>query len=193
LAASARAQTGEWRGYAGDASRKYAALDQITKSNVTSLKIAWRRPAVDPQLAALDPQLQVPNNFRVTPLMIGGVLYSPNGVGLVEAFHPGTGKTLWVQEAPVGPQGLRGDSTRGLAYWRGRDDQRVFVQRGETLMALDAKTGRPYADFGRGGSVNLRQGAETYRWTGAPQVCRDVVIVGSSVGELACRQGRDAR
>jgi quinoprotein glucose dehydrogenase len=182
--AVALAQNGEWRGYGGDsASRKYAALDQITRNNVTSLKIAWRRPAVDPQLAALDPGLQVPNNFRVTPLMVGGVLYSPNGIGLVEAFDPGTGRTLWVQEAPVGPQGLRGDSTRGLAYWRGRDDQRIFVQRGETLMALNAKSGRPYADFGRGGSINLRQGPEAYRWTGAPQVCRDVVIVGSSVSD----------
>ena len=38
------------------------------------------------------------NNFRAAPLMIGGVLYSPNGVGVVEAFHPGTGKTLRVQE-----------------------------------------------------------------------------------------------
>src|ERR1700687_691386 len=104
-ATSVRAQNGEWHSYAGDpGSRKYAPLDQINKDNVRTLKIAWRRPAVDPQLAALDPQLQVPNNFRVSPLMIGGVLYSPNGVGLVEAFNPGTGKTMWVQEAPGGPE-----------------------------------------------------------------------------------------
>jgi glucose dehydrogenase len=187
--ATVRAQSGEWHSYAGDpASRKYAPLDQINKDNVRTLKIAWRRPAVDPQLAALDPQLRVPNNFRVTPLMVGGVLYSPNGVGLVEAFHPGTGKTIWIQEAPAGPEGLRGDSTRGLAYWRGRDDQRVFVQRGETLMALNVKTGRRYADFGQGGIVNLRLGPEPYRWTGAPQVCRDVVIVGSSMSDSPLRK-----
>jgi glucose dehydrogenase len=184
-----RTQNGEWHSYAGDpASRKYTPLDQINKANVGTLKIAWRRPAVDPQLAALDPQLRVPNNFRVTPLMIGGVLYSPNGVGLVEAFHPGTGKTVWIQEAPAGPEGLRGDSTRGLAYWRGRDDQRIFVQRGETLMALNAKSGRRYADFGQGGSINLRLGPEPYRWTGAPQVCRDVVIVGSSMSDSPVRK-----
>jgi quinoprotein glucose dehydrogenase len=188
-AATLRAQNGEWRSYSGDpGSRKYAPLDQINKDNVKALRIAWRRPAVDPPLAALDPKLQGPNNFRVTPLMIGRVLYSPNGVGLVEAFHPGTGKTIWVQEPPVGPEGLRGDSTRGLAYWRGRDDERLFVVRGESLMALNARTGRPYADFGRGGSVNLRQGPEPYRWTGAPQVCRDVVIVGSSMSDSPPRK-----
>src|SRR3954454_8826355 len=161
--AATQTQNGQWSSYGGDpASRKYAPLDQIDKNNVTSLRIAWRRPAVDAQYLTTDPKLQSPNNFRVTPLMIGGVLYSPNGVGLVEAFNPGTGKTLWVQEAPVGAGGIRGDSTRGLAYWRGRDDERIFVQRGETLMALNVKTGRPYADFGRGGGINLRLGPEAY-------------------------------
>ena len=109
LVAEVAAQTGngEWRSYCGDAgSTKYAPLDQINKDNVKKLRIAWRRPAVDPQLAARDPELQVPNNFRATPLMVSGVLYSPNGVGLVEAFDPGTGKTIWVQEPAGRPGGL---------------------------------------------------------------------------------------
>ena len=93
-AAAAQTENGEWRSHSGDAgSTKYAPLDQINRTNVKSLRIAWRRPAVDPLLSGKDPKLQVPNNFRATPVMIGGVLYSPNGVGLVEAFDPGTGKT----------------------------------------------------------------------------------------------------
>ena len=51
LAGTAAAQTenGEWRRYGGDpGSTKYAPLDQINKSNVSKLRIAWRRPAVDP-------------------------------------------------------------------------------------------------------------------------------------------------
>src|SRR5712691_10367266 len=168
-AAQQGARGGEWARYGADSgTTKYAPLDQINRDNVSQLRIAWRRPAVDPSISSSAPDFGYSGNYRATPLMIGGVLYSPNGVGLVEAFHPGTGKTIWTQEAPVGPQGLRGDSTRGLAYWRGRDDQRIFVQRGETLMALNVKSGRPYADFGRGGSVNLRLGADPYRWTGAP-------------------------
>ena len=27
-----------------------------------------------------------------------GVLYASNGIGLVEAFNPGTGATIWTQE-----------------------------------------------------------------------------------------------
>jgi quinoprotein glucose dehydrogenase len=182
---SAQTQNGEWRSYSGDAgSTKYSAIDQINRTNVRSLRIAWRRPAVDPLLAAKDPQLQVPNNFRASPLMIGGVLFSPNGVGLVEAFDAGTGKTIWIQEPPAGPQGLRGDSTRGLAYWRGGADERIFVQRGDTLVALNAKTGQPYSDFGVRGVVDLKFGPKTpYYWTGAPRVCRDVVIVGTSMSD----------
>lgn len=64
---SAQTQNGEWRSYSGDAgSTKYSAIDQINRTNVRSLRIAWRRPAVDPLLAAKDPQLQVPNNFRAS-------------------------------------------------------------------------------------------------------------------------------
>jgi quinoprotein glucose dehydrogenase len=175
-------QNGEWRSYAGDpGSRKYAPLDQIDKGNVRNLRIAWRRPTVEP---LLNPTLQISNNFRATPLMVNGILYSPNGIGLVEAFHPGTGKTIWVQEPPPGPDGLRGTSTRGLAYWRTGAEERIFVQRGETLIALNTKTGRPYADFGERGVVYLGFGPDNktaYSWSGAPQVCRDVVIVGSSM------------
>jgi glucose dehydrogenase len=180
-----QSQSGEWRSYSGDpGSRKYSPLDQITKENVRNLKIAWRRPAVDPQLLARDSELKFQNNFRATPLMVNGVLYSPNGIGLVEAFNPGTGQTIWVQELPPGVVLRGGDSTRGVAYWRDGASERIFVQRGEALMALNPRTGQPYRDFGSDGVVNLGFPPETktgYYWTGAPQICRDVVIVGGSM------------
>jgi len=48
--------------------------------------------------------------------------------------------------------------TRGVAYWENGDDQRIIVQRGHWLTELNAKTGRPYDDFGDGGRVNLTTG-----------------------------------
>ena len=155
------AQNSEWRSYSSDpGSTKYVALDQINASNVAQMKVAWRRPAVDPQLMALNPKLTFSNNFRATPLMIDGVLYSPNGVGLVEAFNPGTGATVWVQQPfPDEPdKGLRGNSTRGIAFWSAGSDRRLFVIRGEFLIALDPATGRPFAKWGDSGRVNLRRG-----------------------------------
>jgi quinoprotein glucose dehydrogenase len=186
---------GEWTRYGGDAgSTKYAPLDQINKSNVAQLRVAWRRPAVDSIISSREADFRHSNNFRATPLMIDGVLYSPNGIGLVEAFHPGTGKTVWVQEpfADEPDRGLRGDSTRGVAYWTDGRERRLYVIRGEHLIALDARTGTPWSDFGDKGRVNLRPGlgprAIRYGWTGAPQVCRDVVIVGVAMTDRPNRK-----
>ena len=184
-------QGGEWCAYGGDrGSTKYVPLDQINKGNVSRLRIAWRRPAVDAQVLARDPELRIPNNFRVTPLMVNGVLYSPNGVGLVEAFDPGTGRTLWVQELPADREALAGDSTRGVGYWRDGPEEgaeeRLFVQRGGQLYALDPKTGEPIRGFGQQGRADLNYARDQrgrHRWSGAPQVCRDVVIVGSSTAD----------
>ena len=176
---------GQWRSYSGDlGSTKYAPLDQIGKNNVKSLRIAWRRPAVDSKLMARNPKLTFSNNFRATPLMVNGVLYSPNGVGLVEAFHPATGETIWTQE-PFTAEDLPGDSTRGAAYWTDGKDERILVQRGGHLYALNAKTGAMYPNFGQGGRLDLKIGLgplmTEYRWTGAPLVIRDVVVVGASM------------
>ena len=181
------ARGGSWPRVGGDPGvTRYAPLDQITKSNVAQLRIAWRRPTVDVSLAS-----RLPNptfgSLRASPVMVDGVLYSPNGLGLVEAFHPGTGKTLWVQQpfADEPNQGLvSGGVSRGVAFWSQGDEKRILVVRGEYLIALDPKTGETITTFGDRGRVNLRTGlgplATRYSWAGVPQVCRDVVIVGVS-------------
>src|SRR5262245_40695426 len=147
FAAQHGAVDGQWRTYGGDSgATKYATLYQINKDNVGKVQILWHRPAVDPSLAAKDPAFRTPANFRVTPIMVNGVLYSPNGVGLVEAFDAASGKTIWLQE-PFTPKDYPGDSTRGVAYWSGGGEERIIVQRGEYLYALAAKTGKIYDDF----------------------------------------------
>jgi quinoprotein glucose dehydrogenase len=179
---------GEWRSHGGDpGSTKYAPLDQIDKDNVSRLRIAWRRPAVDPSLAGGAADFSYSHDFRATPLMIDGVLYGSNGIGLVEAFHPGTGKTIWIQQPfPDEKDGrLRGNSTRAVAYWADAADRRLFAIRGEYLVALDPRTGAPIATWGDGGRVNLKRGlgprATTYASSSGPQICGDVVMVGAQM------------
>jgi glucose dehydrogenase len=42
------ARGGDWTRYGGDAgATKYASLDQINKDNISQLRVAWRRQAVD--------------------------------------------------------------------------------------------------------------------------------------------------
>lgn len=177
---------GEWGAYGGDlANTKYAALDQIDRTNVKNLRIAWRHPAIDPSLKAAYPKLTITNYYRATPLMIDGVLFVQNSLGLVEALEPSSGKVVWAQEAATrGFEGLNeGRASRGLAYWRGDQNRRVLTVRGDYLFALDARTGRAFPDFGDNGKVDLRQGLtprlSQFRWAGSPLVVGDVVIIGS--------------
>ncbi len=173
----------EWRYYSGDnGATKYSPLDQISSSNVTALKIAWRRPQVDRSLLQGEP-VRLLNNFRSTPIMVNGVLYASNGVGLVEAFDPSTGKTLWVQQP--GPDGMRGSANRGVAYWGEGDDARIITFRNRSLYALNPKTGEAIASFGNAGVVDL--GADVgprssgYRWNSVPLIARDVIVMGSAM------------
>src|SRR6516164_9833265 len=120
-AAQQGARGGSWPRVGGDQGvTRYAPLDQITKTNVSQLRIAWRRPTVDASIASRLPSAAF-GSLRSSPVMVDGVLYSPNGVGLVEAFNPGTGKTLWVQQPFADePNGglASGGVSRGVAVWR---------------------------------------------------------------------------
>src|SRR5262249_18818511 len=160
-AASAQQPTapGEWRTYGGDkAFTRYSPLAQIDRDNVSKLRVAWTRPAVDPLIKDKIPGLNVPNYFRGTPIMINGVLYAPNGVGLLEAFDAATGRTRWVQQ-PVEPtlKEAAGQSTRGVAYWRKNEQERLISIRGEYLYSIDLKTGLPDRGFGDNGPTLLNR------------------------------------
>lgn len=182
--------SGEWRYYSGDIrATKYSPIDQINKDNVSRLRVVWRHPQVDPAVLAANPQLRLSNRYMATPIMVGGVLYVANGLGLVEAIDPGTGKTIWTQKPLVaGPEGLAGGNIlKGVAYWSQGSEARILTIRQQYLFALDPKTGEAFKDFGAAGKVDLREGlgprATTYRWAGVPLVVRDLVIVGASMLE----------
>jgi quinoprotein glucose dehydrogenase len=177
---------GEWPVYGGDGGfTKYSPLDQINAANVGKLQIAWRRVGVAEELRAKFPEMKYGGAFRPTPLMVGGRLYASNAVGLVEAFDPGTGKTIWVQEMDSG-ESIGGASTRSVAYWRDGDDERILAVRGEHLRAIDAKTGRIIRTFGTNGRVDLKPGlgplATSFSWSSGPTViCNNNVIIGASM------------
>jgi quinoprotein glucose dehydrogenase len=175
---------GEWRDYGGDKGyTKYSPLDQINSDNVGRLQIAWRRGAIAEELRAQNPSLNVSNTFRSTPLMIGGVLYASDGIGLVEAFDPATGKTMWVQEFDGELRG--GTASRGIAYWGSGADARILSVRGQYLYAVAPATGKLIRGFGTNGRVDLLPGmgpmATGFSWTSAPQVCNDVIMIGAAM------------
>ena len=179
--------SGEWPVHGGDAGyTRYAALDQIDTDTVAGLQIAWRRNAVDESLRSQWPDLRYSNQLRSTPIMVNELLYASNGIGLVEAFHPGTGETVWVQDRSFLENETipRGASSRGLAYWESGHDKRLFSIRPPFLFAIDAATGGPIESFGEAGRIDLSYDAETgYSGTSPPLVVRDVVILGSAMAD----------
>jgi len=179
-------KTAEWRAYGGDkASTKYSPLDQINKDTVKNLRIAWRQPGVPMELASAFPGARSSTNYEHTPLMVDGLLYMSTGVGTVAALDARSGKVVWFDVPPAPPGGqppARSGSTRGVAYWTDGRDARIIHTRGPFLIALNAKTGKRYTDFGDDGQVDLTKGyerkVEGYRWSSSPLVVRDVIVVG---------------
>ena len=187
LSAQQTRPAGEWPYFGGDRSyTRYAPLDAIDHTNVDRLAVVWRRPAVDPSLLDAYPDLRVSSYLRSTPVMIDGVLYAPNGIGLVEAFDPATGRTLWVQQPfPPTPESASGRSNRGVDSWSDGTRRRIYVVREPWLYALDAATGEPVDEFGEGGRVYLSADApeaEPFRWSSGPIVSNGVVVVAGIIG-----------
>ena len=180
------AQRGEWRSYGADvASSKYSPLDQITEANAGDLQIVWRQSTI-PQAVRQGSSVRAPAVVQNTPLMAEGRLYVSTALGTVAALDAATGEVVWFDPLPEGV-GRRGGASRGVAYWSDStsDDARVIAVVGSTLVALNARTGTRYDDFGDGGEVDLTQGYDTrsvseFVWRSAPLVVNDVVVVGSA-------------
>ena len=178
---------GEWRGYGGDKGfQRYSPLDQINRDNVKDLQVVWARPAIDAQFKEVYPDLVASNYLRGTPIMVNGVLYCANGVGLLEAFDAATGKTKWVQKPfPKSLKDAAGQSVRGVEYFRNGPEERIILIRGEYLYSVDAKTGEPTSNFGDDGRVWLNRRTiqnATYFATNGPLVANGTVVVGGNGG-----------
>ena len=184
---------GEWHHYGGDrGSTKYSPLAQITKDNVKDLKVAWKWDSPDLKLQAGNRALSA-FGFEVTPLMVKGVLYTSTSLSQVAAINALTGETVWVFDPESYKAGRPTNLVfvhRGVAYWTDGREERILIGTADAyLIALDAKTGTPIPTFGEAGRVNLAKAiplavnSRNYAVTSPPVICRDVVVVGSSISD----------
>ncbi len=188
-APSAAAQTAEWSVYAADkAGTKYLPLDQINKDNVADLEIVWRQPVIPDEIRNGE-TTRGPVGSQTTPLMVDGLLYFSSGLGTITALEPATGEVVWNTDPA---DGVRVRQTRGVAYWSDGDERRVLATLGPKLVSLDARTGEFDPSFGEAGEVDLREGLlrpfPEFYWNSAPTIIRDVVIIGSFVGDILNNQ-----
>ena len=183
----------DWPSYGGDrGSTKYTALDQIDRDNVGSLEVAWTWESPDNEEAAKRASVLQPSAYKVTPLMVDGVLYASTSYGQVAAIDAATGEQKWVFDTEdwrgSRPTNL-GYNHRGVGYWTDGEQARILMPTNQAwLWALDAYTGEPVGDFGDGrGKIDLTLGLgrpvqrRTYSVISAPMILGDTVVVGSSI------------
>ena len=198
LAAPAQtARHGEWTSYASDwRSSKYSPLDQIDKSNVAKLEIAWRWKSIDYGAERQHDGLAAANMMETTPLMRDGKLLLGTGLGLATALDPRNGETLWVYDPFAGGEEPDPRSQvaflRGGVLWSSGDEERLLYASNGDFVSLDTATGRPDPSFGDGGRLDLAALSNDpeygYFWTSPAVVCRDTLIVGNSTRDLSFRK-----
>ena len=136
---------GQWRYIGGDAAHtRFSPNDQIDADNFEDLEEAW----------AWDGASFGAASGRSTPIYVDGTLYTVAGARRhIVAIDPATGETIWSYREPSTPRweySMRKDHGKGVAYAE-IDGRGVIytISPGFFLTALDAKTGRPLAGFGK--------------------------------------------
>ncbi|WP_181872557.1 lanthanide-dependent methanol dehydrogenase XoxF5 [Phyllobacterium bourgognense] len=165
-----------WAIQTGDyANTRYSKLNKITADNVKNLQVAWTFST------------GVLRGHEGGPLIVGDVMYVhapfPNTVFALDLNNDG--KILWKyepkQDANVIPIMCCDTVNRGVAY----GDGKIFLYQADTtLVALDAKTGKPVWSVK---NAEASDGSKGESGTSAPMVVKDKVIVGISGGEFGVR------
>lgn len=173
----------DWPRVGGDAgAMRYSTLDQINRTNVQQLEVAWTFHS-----GGLGFTSQTA--IQCTPVVVGGAMYVTSPDTQVIALDAANGKEKWRYNPRRSKH--RYLYNRGVAWWSdGRETQRIFFATPDGfLYSLNAHTGQPDPRFGTDGVLDLREGLDrniadrVYGATAAPVVFEDRVIVGVSLDE----------
>ncbi|NIY48651.1 membrane-bound PQQ-dependent dehydrogenase, glucose/quinate/shikimate family [Cedecea colo] len=205
VTSSAQVAGNDWSAYGGTANGlRFSSLNQITKDNVKDLEVAWTYKTGD--IRKGDDASEY--TFEATPLKVNGMLYFCTAHNEVHALDPETGKVKWKFTPEQDRSYLQQHQTcRGVSYFEAKGNEvsaqptaaicrkRIFDAATDgKLVALDADTGKPCADFGQNGIVDLHTNMGKLRshalmQTAAPLVAGDLVIVGGSVMDNGYNKG----
>jgi quinoprotein glucose dehydrogenase len=186
-----------WPNYGNDAGgSRYSPAHQIDRTNVTQLQVAWTY-----RTGALQQQTDLIHKaaFEATPILVDNKLFLSTPYNHVIALDPRSGNKLWEYDSHLDLMKEYSEvASRGVSAWRDTKAKLgqpcrlrvLFGTLDARLIALDGETGKPCADFGSNGEVDLtRDAATATEWTGgyqvtsAPSISGDLVIVGSSIAD----------
>jgi quinoprotein glucose dehydrogenase len=195
IAAAQSPDASDWAYYGGDQfGTRFSSLAEIDRSNVKSLRVAWTYHTGE---LGNDLARAGKLTFEATPVLAFGSLYLETATNIVIALDPATGKERWRHDPHIDRRQNYTEATaRGVSVWEdptpgktGPCARRIFTGTLDArLIALDAMTGQPCADFGRNGEIDLTQGIRIlskpdYVVTSPPAVFNNFVIVGSAIGD----------
>ncbi len=192
------APVSHWTAYGGDeGGQRHSPLSEITRDNVNRLAVAWEYHTGD--LSDGTGDIPSTSAFQATPIMVDQTLYFCTPFNRVIALDPETGQERWTYDPRTDLSGQYANQLvcRGVSSWLDADRpagsacrRRIFTATNDArLIALDAATGTPCADFGDQGVVDLNPGVGDILWRGEyqvtspPAVVHDLVIVGSAVAD----------
>jgi quinoprotein glucose dehydrogenase len=186
-----------WEHWGGDrGGMRFSPLTQITPANVGNLVRAWEFRTGD--LDSRAPEVMKRTKFQATPLLVEDSLIFCSPFNEVIALDPGSGVEKWRYDPKIATSQRPANryNCRGVTYWV--DDKaaataacraRIFMGTNDVrVIALDARTGIPCADFGSNGEIRPDVGMKLewpgeFQITSAPVVSRGVVVVGSSIAD----------
>lgn len=160
---------------------QFSSLEQISRSNVKNLKVAWTYRTGDADTLGNRTQIQC------NPIIINDTLFGTTPSLHAFALHAATGKEIWRFQPGTENVGL--GVNRGVTFWARGADRRILFTYGEYLYALHAATGQPIVSFGVDGRVSLKEGlghraALLMVLSNTPGVIfEDLIIMGSRVHE----------
>ena len=182
----------DWPVYGGtEAARRFSPLDQITRENVGSLKRVWVAHTGDMPANPKDSKY----GAETTPLKIGDTLYLCSAKNILIALDAANGKERWRHDPGVSDAWIPYTAAcRGVAFYEkpgttyGEACGRRIIEGtlDGRLIAVDANNGKPCADFGEGGEVDIKKGIGDVfpgmvSITSAPTIVRGVVVTGHQV------------
>jgi quinoprotein glucose dehydrogenase len=184
--AAQEAPSGDWLHYGNDSGgSRFSPLAQITPANAGQLELAWTARIGD----------AVKNfGFETTAIKVDRTLYMCTSSNEIYALDAETGKQEWSYSPGADPSKVTLRVCRGVSYYKVPDATGACAERIYTntidarLVAVDARDGKPCADFGSNGEVSLLTGMGDvpnayYYVTSAPTIIHGKIIIGGWVAD----------
>jgi len=179
-----------WGTYAGTKEGdRYSSNDQITLKNVNQLKVAWTYSTGDKDAGNR-------SQNQCNPIMVDGILYGTSPKLKLFALDATTGEQKWSFDPVTVDTSKKNDRMafykicRGVVYWQDSTggNKRIFYSVGQKTFAIDAESGKPIMNFGKGGYLDLAEDlgrkVNSYISGTTPGVIyKDLLIMGARVDE----------